>query len=317
MESSLFLNPLNNPVLAPLVLRLAIIYLIAIITVMLAKKGRIASARRSNVGQRIIGWLILTPIYIIGIFSGRIPGLAISLLLISAAVLEAAKMAKLSPAFKAGLLSASTLSLVIASQYTKYFYSLPLIYFLIFTALAIRKNDAVESFRQASVAMFISIWLIFSLSHVVLLAEFNNTLDAKRALLFLVIFAVAMADIGGYVIGKSLHKLNILDKYKVAEKISPNKTYIGTLGYIIGAGLSIWLMSFILHEYLSPILWVIVAIIIGVFSFIGGLTHSLFKRYYGVKDSSSLIPGHGGVIDRVDSMARVVVVLFYFFKIFI
>lgn len=317
MESDLFLNPFNNPIVEPLVLRLIIMYAIATTGLIFAHKGDLKAAFNSNIGQRIIGWLILSPLYLIGIFCGLLPGLIIATFFIGAAVIEAAAISKLSKSFKFGLLMMTVASLVIASQFTNYFYSLPLIYFLMFTALAIQKNDPKESFRQASTAIYISIWLIFSLSHIVLLAEFNNTLDATRALLFLVIFAVALADIGGFVIGKGLHKLNILDDYKVAEKLSPNKTYVGTIGYILGAGLAVWVSYFTLAEYLNLSLWLAVAVIIGVFSFLGGLTHSFYKRFFGVKDSSSLIPGHGGVIDRLDSIARVIVVLFYFFKLFI
>ena len=68
---------------------------------------------------------------------------------------------------------------------------------------------------------------------------------------------------------------------------------------------------------MNVVQWIMVGIIIGIFSFIGGLTHSYFKRYFGVKDSGRIIPGHGGVMDRIDSISRVGVILYYFLLVFI
>ena len=311
-----FVNPFSTPLFNALLGRLLIFYAIAgfLILALTYRKG-LAHLRNSNLGLRYIGWLLLTPLYLVGVFCGRIPGIAITMLFVVGAVLEYSKIAKLPTSFRVGMVIAALWSVITAAYFTAYFYSLPLVYFLIFTALAIRQNNVKTSFSSASHAIYGSIWLGFSLSHIVLLSEFNNSLDHSRILPFLVLFAVACADIGGYVFGKLFHKLGILDKYKVAKQLSPNKTYVGTLGYIIGAGLAIWVLYFGLHQYLSPVLWGIVAVIIGVFAFVGGLTHSFFKRYFNVKDSGTLIPGHGGVIDRVDSIARVVVILYYFLRL--
>lgn len=308
-----FFNPFATPLFGPLVSRLVIVYAVAGILIAVASTGKPwAQIKKSNLYLRYIGWLILTPLYLIGVFSGRIPGLIMASVFIIGAVLEYAKIAKLKNNYRVWMVVLTIYSVITASYFAKYYYSLPLVYFLVFTALAIRQNDPIESFRSTAYAIYGCIWLIFSLGHIVLLAHLNNRFDNTHILLFLVLFAVACADVGGYVFGKLFYKLGILNNYKVADKLSPNKTYIGTIGYIIGAGLAIWLLYFGLTPYLSAAMWSVVAVIIGVFAFVGGLTHSLFKRHFGVKDSGQLIPGHGGVIDRMDSMARVVVILYYF-----
>jgi phosphatidate cytidylyltransferase len=313
MESPDFLNPFQSPLFNPLLGRLLLVYAIAGLLITAVTWGKSwKEIQQSNLFQRYIGWLLLTPLYLVGVFSGRIPGLVIAALFIIGAVLEYGKIAGLQWSYRIWMALLAIWSVITASYFTEYYYALPLVYFLVFTGLAIRQNDAKASFSSAANAIYGSIWLIFSLGHIILLAHLNNSLDDTHILLFLVLFAVACADIGGYIFGKLFHKLRILDNYKVAEELSPNKTYIGTLGYIIGAGFAIWLLYFGLEQYLSPWLWAVVAVIIGVFSFVGGLTHSYFKRHFGVKDSGQLIPGHGGVIDRVDSIARVVVILYYF-----
>jgi len=317
MQSPHFLNPFDNPIVPAVLWRLAILYGIAIVLVLIVKRGSIKAILSSNVGQRIIGWLILTPLYFLGTFAGGIPGLLVLGLFTVGAVLEYSRIAGLGASFRNALILLSFISLLVAGFFPHIFYSLPLIYFLVITPLAIRLNKPHESFAKAAFALYGAIWLIFSLCHLVLLTRLSLWFDSSHALTFLVIFAVALADIGGYVFGKLFHRLNIFDGYKVAANLSPNKTYIGTLGYVIGAAIGIWLFYFAVSSYMSYLEWLFVAIIIGVFSFIGGLTHSYFKRYFGVKDSGHIIPGHGGIMDRIDSISRVGVILYYFLSVFI
>ena len=298
-------------------MRLGILYGIAIIAVLFAEKGNLKAVWKSNIGQRIIGWLILTPLYFIGTFAGGVPGLIVISVFIIGAVIEYARIAKLGASFRNILVALSIISVAVAGYVPSLFYSLPLVYFLMVTPLAIRLNDPEKSFERAAVTMYGAIWLIFSLCHLVLLTRLSTHFDMTHALTFLVIFAVALADIGGYVFGKLFHHFGILDNLKVADKLSPNKTYIGTLGYIIGAFAGISLFLFAVGSYMSMLQWAIIAVIIGVFSFVGGLTHSFFKRYFGVKDSGHVIPGHGGIMDRIDSISRVGVILYYFLTFFV
>lgn len=313
-----FVNPFANQVAVSSLLLLVTLYGVAVVLSLLIYQGNTKRLLASNMGQRIVGWLLLTPLYFIGTFAGGIPGLFILLLFMCGAVAEYAHIAKLEHRFRNALFLLSVVSLVIAGFFPGIFYSLPLIYFLVITPLAIQLNRPDASFPQAAISMYGAIWLIFSLCHIVLLTRLSTTyLDNTHALTFVVIFAVALADIGGFVFGKLFHRLNLFDKYKVADKISPNKTYVGTIGYIIGAAAGIWLFYFAVGNYMSHVQWIIVAAIIGIFSFIGGLTHSYFKRYFGVKDSGHIIPGHGGVMDRIDSISRVGVILYYFMLAFV
>ncbi len=312
-----FLNPFSSPIVVPFLWRLGLLYGLAIITMLIIKKGNLSAVWESNIGRRIVGWLILTPLYFIGTFAGGIPGLLVLLLFISGAVIEFAHIAQLDRKFRFALLLLTVISLFIVGFMPKYFYSLPLIYFLIITPLAIRLNKPDKSFEQAAFSIYACIWLIFSLCHIVLLTRLGSRFDNTHALTFLVIFAVALADIGGYVFGKMFHEFKIFDMYKVADKLSPNKTYVGILGYIVGALIAIAIFHFAVGRYMSSWQWLSVGTIIGIFAFVGGLTHSYFKRYFGVKDSGNIIPGHGGVMDRIDSIARVSVILYYFLIIFV
>ena len=114
-------------------------------------------------------------------------------------------------------------------------------------------------------------------------------------ILFLFVI-VWLGDTGAYYGGRSLGKTPL------APSVSPNKTVEGAvsglLGSLVGAGLmQIWLLSEV-----SLVHCLIVALVCGIIGQFGDLAESLLKRNTGVKDSGNLIPGHGGVLDRIDSL---------------
>ena len=92
-----------------------------------------------------------------------------------------------------------------------------------------------------------------------------------------------------------------IGKNKLYEKISPNKTIEGALGGLIAAVISAYFIS-IFFTSLSYFNWTIIALITVIFGVLGDLMESKFKREAEVKDSGSLIPGHGGFLDRLDSV---------------
>ncbi len=115
-------------------------------------------------------------------------------------------------------------------------------------------------------------------------------------------------DTFAYIVGKSI------GKNKLFESISPKKTIEGFVGGIVFSAIAGMLIS---KFYLQmPIyLWIIAAIIISVFGTIGDLVESKFKRIAGVKDSGTIMPGHGGVLDRLDSVIFVAPFLYFFLQI--
>lgn len=125
--------------------------------------------------------------------------------------------------------------------------------------------------------------------------------------LFLTLVAVWLADSGAYIFGR------LLGKHKLAPSISPSKTWEG---YIGGALTS--LAGGALVGWAGPLgLWsgVLVGAFIGLFSVMGDLTESLIKREAQTKDSGTLIPGHGGVFDRVDSLLWGAVITFMVYSL--
>lgn len=122
-------------------------------------------------------------------------------------------------------------------------------------------------------------------------------------LLLLVMAAVWIADSAAYFAGRRF------GKHKLAPQISPGKTWEG----VLGAWLAVSLYGVILCFSLSLTYWLIVGLLgIVVLSIMGDLLESLVKRQAGVKDSGSLLPGHGGVLDRIDGLTSSLPLVMFF-----
>lgn len=125
--------------------------------------------------------------------------------------------------------------------------------------------------------------------------EMDINTNNYSSLLLVGFFVIQWAnDSGAYLFG------SLLGKYKLFERISPNKTWEGFYG---GALLAV-LTAFIFGHYFDgkTIHWIIVALIIVIFGTLGDLTESQIKRSCGVKDSGNILPGHGGILDRFDGV---------------
>jgi phosphatidate cytidylyltransferase len=108
------------------------------------------------------------------------------------------------------------------------------------------------------------------------------------------------ADIMAYFFGR------IIGGPKLAPRISPKKTWAGMLGAIVGAALASWAVSYFGEINVWPL--ALVAALFAILEQGGDIFESAFKRQFGVKDSGTLIPGHGGVLDRVDGLITVVTI---------
>jgi phosphatidate cytidylyltransferase len=124
------------------------------------------------------------------------------------------------------------------------------------------------------------------------------------AWLLLVVFGTAACDIGAYFVG------SLLGRHKMIPHISPGKTWEGLAGGAGGAVLCVVAMSGLLKLELWQA--VVLGLLVCAAAVLGDLCESLLKRATGVKDSSNLIPGHGGILDRLDSILFVLVVVYWY-----
>ncbi len=138
-------------------------------------------------------------------------------------------------------------------------------------------------------------WLLFAHLHA---AE-----PLGRYLLLGMLVIVWSADIGAFLVGRAVGRI------KLAPSVSPGKTWEGVIGGVACAAIAGLVLSLAFES--EPSVWIAIAVAAAVSSVVGDLTVSMFKRNVGLKDSGALLPGHGGVLDRVDSLTSAVVVYLF------
>lgn len=117
--------------------------------------------------------------------------------------------------------------------------------------------------------------------------------DGLHAVLFILI-AVVATDVAAFVFGR------LIGGPKLAPAVSPNKTWSGFVGGVSSAGLATAAFGHVIGA--NAIMLGVAGVVLGVVAQIGDLTESALKRSFGVKDSGAIIPGHGGIMDRVDGL---------------
>ena len=152
---------------------------------------------------------------------------------------------------------------------------------------------------------------VFGLSHMAFLLtvpELKGAGVSGRMLVLFLVFVVEISDVLQYVWGKTF------GRHKIIPAVSPNKTWEGFIGGIASATLVSLAIRFLTP--FSAVETVLVSLMISVAGFCGGAVMSAVKRDFGVKDFGQMIPGHGGVLDRIDSLCYAAPIFFHYVRYF-
>ena len=182
-------------------------------------------------------------------------------------------------------------------------------YFLLLFLLSIffvANYELFSVFRKKTTILFLDLILILSLYSIYYLSDLN---EISFYILLWIIILVVCSDVGGYVFGK-------IFKWKKLTKISPRKTLSGVFGSFIFSLFSVFIANAMLSsnqvisiDFLDPKFFFL-AIIFSLIAQAGDLTISYFKRIEKVKDTGKILPGHGGILDRIDGLMFVVILAF-------
>ena len=152
---------------------------------------------------------------------------------------------------------------------------------------------------------------VFGLSHLRYVASFPAAAGGRadgRALLLFLVFVAEISDVFQFVWGKTL------GRHKVIPSVSPNKTWEGLLGGVATAMLLSLGLRFLTPFSVRETL--LVSLVVCLAGFLGGAVMSAVKRDFGVKDFGALIPGHGGMLDRLDSLCYAAPLFFHYVRYF-
>jgi len=180
-------------------------------------------------------------------------------------------------------------------------------------AIAFLFNDKIQSITFSSKFLYLLGYIILPFVFITKISYGENSYNPK--IIISVFILIWTNDTFAYLVGKSI------GKHKLFERVSPKKTIEGFLGGIIFAIVAAFLISkFYIKanpefSQKSIVIWITIALIVGVFGSVGDLIESKFKRIASVKDSGNIMPGHGGILDRLDSIIFVAPIVYLFYQI--
>lgn len=164
-------------------------------------------------------------------------------------------------------------------------------------------EESIKTFSQLHWALMLT---VFSLSHIAFIASLpgiENLKEGAPGMIFFLILITQLNDVSQFISGK------LFGKRKISPFISPNKTWAGLIGGVLGSMMFGYFFRGLLPFTILQVL--LLSILIAISGFFGDLNISAIKRDLKIKDMGDLIPGHGGILDRMDSLIFSNLIFFY------
>lgn len=183
---------------------------------------------------------------------------------------------------------------------------IPIVMFLFLPLRLVLKGDTAGIIKSMSTLQWILMLTVFGISHMAYLLSLPDIAGFQsggRGLLLFVVFLTEINDVMQFTWGK------LFGKHKIIPKVSPNKTWEGFIGGIISTTIIGYFLGFLTPLTQGQV--ILVSFAIAFSGFVGDIVMSSVKRDIGVKDLGNSIPGHGGILDRIDSLAYTVPVFFH------
>jgi len=249
-------------------------------------------------------WLIIAGIGLLVVFAGRIPTIAGVTLLGVYAFKEFARASGLyrdwwmTGAVYAGIITVGIASLVShprgeepGTGWYGFFVAVPVFAIALILVIPSLRNRARGELQRMSLAIVGVVYIGWMFGHLGFLANASNA----YGFLCYIIFATALSDVAAFTFGK------IFGRHPLRSEISPNKTWEGAIGALAVSMILPWLLRFS-FPFFGVSQLILTGLIVGIGGQLGDLSISVIKRDIGTKDMAATIPGHGGILDRIDSL---------------
>jgi len=249
-------------------------------------------------------WIFMAGIALLVVFLGRIPTIVGITLLAIFAFKEFARASGLyrdwwmTGAVYAGIVTVGIASLISHSRgdepgtgWYGFFVAVPVFAIALILLIPILLNRARGELQRMSLAIVGFIYMGWMFGHLGFMANARNA----YGFLCFIIFATGLCDVAAFTLGK------VFGRHPLRSEISPNKTWEGALGAFVLAMILPWLLRFSFPFFGTREL-ILTGLIVGIGGQLGDLSISVIKRDIGTKDMAATIPGHDGILDRIDSL---------------
>ncbi|MFI5159091.1 MAG: phosphatidate cytidylyltransferase [Sphingobacteriales bacterium] len=183
---------------------------------------------------------------------------------------------------------------------------IPIVMFLFLPLRLVLKGNTSGIIKSMATLQWVLMLTVFGISHMAYLLSLHTIKgfsSGGRGLLLFLVFLTEVNDVMQFTWGK------LFGKHKIIPKVSPNKTWEGFVGGLISTTIIGYFLGFLTPLSTPQVLFV--SFMIGLSGFVGDIVMSSIKRDIGVKDMGTSIPGHGGILDRIDSLAYTAPVFFH------
>jgi phosphatidate cytidylyltransferase len=275
-----------------------------------------ARAMVDNINARIRAWWVMALVFMVSMTMGRVGSILLFATISFLALREFVTLVPTAPADHRTLVwcffvvTPLEYVLIWIGWYGLFAILIPVyvsMFLAIRTALA---GDTTRYLQRTATTQLALLICVYFVSHVpaLLMLRIPGYAGRNAALIFFLVLVVQLSDVLQYVWGKALgHR-------RIAPSVSPHKTWEGFVGGVLSAtaaGTAIWWAT-----PFAPAQAAIIALMVALMGFAGGLIMSAIKRDLGIKDYGALIPGHGGILDRIDSLCFAAPVFFHVTRFF-
>jgi phosphatidate cytidylyltransferase len=257
--------------------------------------------------QTYRSWLVMAPVALMVVFLGRLPVILGVTLLGIFGFKEFARASGLyrdwwmTGAVYAGIVAVASAALMSHPRGTEpgpgwygFFVAVPVFAIALILLIPILRNRARGELQRMSLAIVGFVYIGWMFGHLSFLANATNA----YGYVCYIVFATELSDVAAFSFGR------LFGRHRLRSEISPGKTWEGALGALAVSMALPWLLRFS-FPFFGPWQLVLAGLIVGIGGQLGDLSISVIKRDIGTKDMATTIPGHGGILDRIDSLIYV------------
>lgn len=292
-------NPLNSELATPLAIAFASLLSMGLLGVIFAVLLSSDKSLNSQLWKRWGSWALIAPITVTAILSGPIVFAFLAAIVSVICTMEFCTITKRNPAERLVLALVSAALPIVACCAEQVIAPTFLVTALLLCFLSMKDG---KDFQSTCLSIMALIYVPFLASHAVFLDKVQGI---GPQLLISVVTSSALANIFAFVFGK------LIGGPKLAATISPNKTWSGVTGSLVGAYVGFALLSSTLNLSLGVALTILIPLVVSIAGVLGDLFESQLKRSFEVKDAGTWLPGFGGALDRVDGLLFILPCVYY------